>query len=977
MTDPALPDGSGFRQVVEHIPAIVFMLTNEERPALLYVSRQVDRMTGHSAEEWMRDPTLWTRSMHPDDRDRIREQWRLALRLGSTLQAEYRIVRRDGRTLWVREITDPVHADDGSIAYWQGVTIDITDRRSTEEALARSEAKYRALVERLPVVVYVDADEVRPRSLYVSPNAERILGSSRSDLLGDPELLRRSMHDEDRPGVERRWREALERRAPFDAQYRIRRPDGAEIWINDSSIPVLDDDGSTMFWQGVMLDITAERIAEAELLRSQSRYRVLVEQVPARVYVCTDEAEPRTLFASPGPTDDSAASPEPDVPWRETVHPDDRDRVVAAWDEAVAAGVTFDEEYRHRHHEHDEVMWVRDICSPVRDEHGRSMFRQGVMLDVTRAREAEANLRRSERRYRAIVEQVPAVMYEMGPDDERRTLYVSPHVEQILGYSRAEWLDQPDIWTELLHPDDREVELAAHDLHTQTGEPWSREYRLIADDGRVVWVHDQAVLVRDPDGDRWQGVMLDITAQKDAEEALRSTNDDLELRVMARTTQLEEANEMMSLEIGERRRIEVELREAEERYRKLVEDLPAAVYVWEMAWEDDPDALYRPQPYMSPQIERILGYTATEFARTGFWRERLHPHDRDRIEDSLARSKRTGEPFGGEYRFLAKDGRVVWVLDRATLLRRDQRGEPQTFQGMILDVTAQKEAEAKAAEAEARYRQFTEQGPVVTYAYSLDHGSDPPSIRVEYVSPQAADIVGSPMERWFDDPERWFEMMHPDDRARIGEATQRNIREGGPWALEYRMIAGDGRIVWLHDQGSVVERDARGRASRFHGAILDVTGEREERERLAESERHFRELVERAPIVAWTEAYDRRNHRSRYSYIGPQAEEIFGYTAAELTAEPGHFERIVHPDDLERVMARNADADESLDPWEDEYRVLTRDGSVRWIHSAARAVPPAPDDDIVTWHGVAMDVTAARARAQESAGEEGSLTASD
>ncbi len=150
----------------------------------------------------------------------------------------------------------------------------------------------------------------------------------------------------------------------------------------------------------------------------------------------------------------------------------------------------------------------------------------------------------------------------MGPDDERHTLYVSPHVEAILGYTRQEWLDQPDIWMELLHEEDRENELAAHDLHTETREPWDREYRLIASDGRRVWVRDQATLVEDPaTGEaRWYGVMLDITAQKDAEEALRLSNDDLELRVLARTAELEDANEMMALEIAERRRAEEALR---------------------------------------------------------------------------------------------------------------------------------------------------------------------------------------------------------------------------------------------------------------------------------------------------------------------------------------------------------------------------------------------------------------------------------
>ena len=164
--------------------------------------------------------------------------------------------------------------------------------------------------------------------------------------------------------------------------------------------------------------------------------------------------------------------------------------------------------------------------------------------------------------YRALVENLPAVIYQVAPDDDRRTMYVSPHVETALGYSRDEWLGQPDIWMELLHPDDREQTLAAHDLHNETGRPWSREYRLIANDGRVVWFRDVANLVRDDDGrpQHWLGVQLDITELKGVEGELRAARDELERRVVERTAELEEANALMALEIGERRRAEAELR---------------------------------------------------------------------------------------------------------------------------------------------------------------------------------------------------------------------------------------------------------------------------------------------------------------------------------------------------------------------------------------------------------------------------------
>ena len=157
-----------------------------------------------------------------------------------------------------------------------------------------------------------------------------------------------------------------------------------------------------------------------------------------------------------------------------------------------------------------------------------------------------------EARYRALVENLPAVIYQVAPDDDRRTMYVSSHVETALGYSRDEWLGQPDIWMELLHPDDREQTLAAHDLHNETGRPWSREYRLIANDGRVVWFRDVATLVRDDDGrpQHWLGVQLDITELKAVEDALRAARDDLEHRVAERTAELEEANAMRALESG-------------------------------------------------------------------------------------------------------------------------------------------------------------------------------------------------------------------------------------------------------------------------------------------------------------------------------------------------------------------------------------------------------------------------------------------
>ena len=699
-TGPSLPE-TDLRALVNHIPATVFVVTARPRATLIYVSAQIEQLTGYPPQAWLDDGDRWRRTVHPADRDHWTTRWEAAVTQGTRFEEEFRIVRRDGSIAWVRETAEPLRDEAGEIVSWQGIAYDITGRMATEDALTRSEARYRALVERLPVVVYADSDETRPRSLYVSPNAEEVLGYAPARYLTDRDLWTRSIHPDDRAAVAHAWAAVIMNRQPFEFEYRMLRPNGEVVWVRDSSIPVHDEDGSTLFWQGVMLDITAQKIVEEDFHLSEARYRLLVEQIPA-------------------------------------------------------------------------------------------------------------------------------VVYEMDRDDERRTLYVSPHVEEILGYTRQEWLDQPDIWTELLHEDDREIELAAHDRHTETGEPWSREYRLIANDGRVVWVRDQARLLGGsaPGAARWQGVMLDITPQKDAERALREANDELEFGVLARTAELADADEMMTLEIGERLRVERELRDAETRYRLLVEDLPAAVYAWEANWDDDERRPGDGDPYMSPQIEAIVGFTSAEWGETGFWRTRLHPHDRDRVLARATRSEETGEPFNEEYRYLAKDGGVVWVLDRATLRTRKPDGTPATFQGVMLDITARKAAEDKAAQAEERYRMLAEQGAFMSYVCAIEPDEDPPRMTVEYISPQIADVIGYPLGEWEGHPERWFEMIHPDDRHVMTRVMDNLQTTGEPWSNDYRIIGSDGGIIWLHDRGQVVARDDRGRPTQFQGMLLDVTEQR-------------------------------------------------------------------------------------------------------------------------------------------------------
>jgi PAS domain S-box-containing protein len=547
-------------------------------------------------------------------------------------------------------------------------------------------------------------------------------------------------------------------------------------------------------------------------------YRNLVEQVPAVVYLETNDQYPRTLYLSPQietifgfPREVLLSRPSV---WDQAIHPDDRAMLEETWARSVRSGEPFALDYRVIRPD-GAVVWTRDSGIAVRNADGRTLYWHGVMHDITASKTVEESLRESEARYRALIENIPAAVYIVAPDDDRKTIYVSPQVEVALGYTRDEWLEQPDIWMELLHPDDREETLAAHDLHNETGRPWSREYRLIASDGRAIWFRDVATLVRDAHGHplHWQGVQLDITELKEVEDKLRAARDELELRVLERTHELEIANELMMLEIEERRRVERELRATQERYRLLAEHLPGVTFVWDVRAQRDESV------YVSPQIRSILGYTSEEWGRADFWRTRLHPDDREAVLAETRRTAMTGDPFSMEYRYLAKDGQIVWVLEEAILLERDDLGRPTVFHGLILDITARKEAEAKVTVAERRLRTLVEQVPAIVY---MEQSMAPDASPVVYVSPQVEEILGYTSDELLADPQHLSWLVHPDDRERILAANAHSARTGSPFDEEFRAIAKDGRTVWLHSRSALVH-DQTGAPSYWQGVALDVT----------------------------------------------------------------------------------------------------------------------------------------------------------
>lgn len=131
--DELHPDA--YRALVEGVPAILYIDRPDEASTNLYTSPQIEALLGYTVQEWTGDPDLWIETLHPDDRDETLRAHRESNDKGERFQTEYRVRAKDGAWRWFRDEASPMRDDSGTLVYWRGVMLDITDRKEAEEQL--------------------------------------------------------------------------------------------------------------------------------------------------------------------------------------------------------------------------------------------------------------------------------------------------------------------------------------------------------------------------------------------------------------------------------------------------------------------------------------------------------------------------------------------------------------------------------------------------------------------------------------------------------------------------------------------------------------------------------------------------------------------------------------------------------------------------------------------------------------------------
>ncbi len=413
--------------------------------------------------------------------------------------------------------------------------------RHRRTALPNYEQPYEALFEQTNDAVVI----LNPDGEYQAANnrALDMLGYTLDELIGMPmsKVVRPDEYDD----AMRRKEELLADRSLPIYERRLIRKDGIEFPVEINASLVRDERGQPAYFQVVARDIS-ERKREERALRliaegTASESNVAFFHAAVRHLAQALEVRCAVVTEAPGP---SLNKVHVLALWldRRLDEPTEYALAGTPCKEVVRGNLVFHAEGVQQLYPSDDFLIDMNAQSylgiPLRDAGGQIVghlaviddrpmsddLRQRAVLRIFASRtgselarlRAEKKREETEIRYRTLVEQLPAVTYAASLEPDAPTLYVSPQIESVLGFTVDEYYESPSRWRRQLHPDDRDEVLATMARALKDDKPFRIEYRIYRKDGSVAWARDEAVVVRDRDGSPLfvQGIMLDITAEK-------------------------------------------------------------------------------------------------------------------------------------------------------------------------------------------------------------------------------------------------------------------------------------------------------------------------------------------------------------------------------------------------------------------------------------------------------------------------------
>ncbi len=506
------------------------------------------------------------------------------------------------------------------------------------------------------------------------------------------------------------------------------------------------------------------------------------------------------------------------------------------------------------------VAYVENISGPLSDDvrkllHELQVYQIELEMQNEELRTAQIALEESKDNYLDLYDYAPVGYLTL--DKNALVLEANLSGAGLLGIERDSLIGKPLM--NFVHKESQDQFYFHRNRVLQTGARHMCEVKLVKPDGG--WFHAQleSVGIGDSVGgfSRLRTILADITDRKLAEESVRRAHDELELRVVERTSELLRMNELFKKEIAERKRSEEALRSSEERYRQMFERNQAIKLLVDPLTGAIVDA--------NPAALKFYGYTLDEMKQLKITDINILPTEEVAAAMTAAKMEdKTSFIFrhrlsSGEIRDVEVHSGPLDIQDRELLY------------SIVHDITERRKAEEALRESERRLSLALSGAALGTWDYNIQTGET-------VFDRRWVEMLGFSFEEIGTHLSAWVGLIHPEDKTRVIAAWNAH-REGRTplYEVEYRLRTKSGRWKWILARGKVVELDEDGKPLRAAGTHLDITQRKVAEQALRLSEERYRALVEGAQDLIFM-----KDLHLTYTHANPAMARMFGREVSEI-----------------------------------------------------------------------------------------------